>query len=118
MDIGLRAPFVKKSSFACSGLFASKSLGGQPRAYILFPSQIYPAKGFIGLDLVLWPVNTAVLYSVQRQVTQPVKELAPSHRVIRFNAFEVDLRVGEVRKHGFRIRLQDQPVHGLQIMLE
>src|ERR1700730_7282260 len=57
MDIGLRAPFVRKGPFACWALFASKSLGGQPRAYILFPSQIYPAKGFIGLDLVLWPAN-------------------------------------------------------------
>src|ERR1700674_1198284 len=52
MDIGLRAPFVRKGPFACWALFASKSLGGQPRAYILFPSQIYPAKDFIGLDLV------------------------------------------------------------------
>jgi TolB-like protein/DNA-binding winged helix-turn-helix (wHTH) protein len=47
-----------------------------------------------------------------------VKELAPSHGVIRFNAFEVDLRGGEVRKHGFKIRLQDQPFHVLQILLE
>jgi len=47
-----------------------------------------------------------------------VKELTPSHGVIRFNAFEVDLRVGEVRKHGFKIRLQDQPFHVLQILLE
>jgi TolB-like protein/DNA-binding winged helix-turn-helix (wHTH) protein len=47
-----------------------------------------------------------------------VKELAPSHGVIRFNAFEVDFRNGEVRKHGFKIRLQDQPFHVLQILLE
>jgi DNA-binding winged helix-turn-helix (wHTH) protein/tetratricopeptide (TPR) repeat protein len=47
-----------------------------------------------------------------------VKELAPSHGVIRFSAFEVDFRKGEVRKHGFRIRLQDQPFHVLQILLE
>jgi len=30
----------------------------------------------------------------------------------------VDFRKGEVRKHGFRIRLQDQPFHILQILLE
>lgn len=47
-----------------------------------------------------------------------MKEVAPSHGVIRFNAFEVDLRGGEVRKHGLRIRLQDQPFHVLQVLLE
>jgi len=47
-----------------------------------------------------------------------VKGVASSHGFIRFGAFEVDLRGGEVRKHGFRIRLQDQPFHILQILLE
>jgi TolB-like protein/DNA-binding winged helix-turn-helix (wHTH) protein len=37
---------------------------------------------------------------------------------IRFGAFEVDLRKGEVRKHGYRLRLQDQPFRILQILLE
>lgn len=59
-----------------------------------------------------------MLYSAQRQVTQSVRDVAPSHAVVRFSAFEVDLRKGEVRKHGFRIRLQDQPFHILQILLE
>jgi len=47
-----------------------------------------------------------------------VKPVGPSHGVIRFGAFEVDLRCGEVRKHGHRIRLQDQPFHLLQVLLE
>jgi TolB-like protein/DNA-binding winged helix-turn-helix (wHTH) protein len=47
-----------------------------------------------------------------------VKEVAPSRGVVRFSSFEVDLRNGEVRKHGFKIRLQDQPFHILQILLE
>jgi TolB-like protein/DNA-binding winged helix-turn-helix (wHTH) protein len=47
-----------------------------------------------------------------------VNEVASSHGVVRFGAFEVDLRGGEVRKHGFRIRLQDQPFRILQILLE
>ena len=37
---------------------------------------------------------------------------------IRFDAFEVDFRKGEVRKHNFKIRLQDQPFRILQILLE
>ena len=47
-----------------------------------------------------------------------MNEVAPSRGVIRFSAYEVDFRKGEVRKHGFRIRLQDQPFHILQILLE
>jgi hypothetical protein len=34
------------------GFFAPKLLVVQPRAHILFPSRIYPAKSFIGLNLV------------------------------------------------------------------
>jgi TolB-like protein/DNA-binding winged helix-turn-helix (wHTH) protein len=47
-----------------------------------------------------------------------MSEVAPSHRVLRFSAFEVDFRRAEVRKHGFRMRLQDQPFHVLQVLLE
>jgi len=38
--------------------------------------------------------------------------------VIQFGAFEVDLRAVEVRKHGYKIRLQDQPFRVLEILLE
>jgi TolB-like protein/DNA-binding winged helix-turn-helix (wHTH) protein/tetratricopeptide (TPR) repeat protein len=38
--------------------------------------------------------------------------------VVRFESFEVDLRAGEVRKHGHRLRLQDQPFRILQVLLE
>jgi TolB-like protein/DNA-binding winged helix-turn-helix (wHTH) protein len=37
---------------------------------------------------------------------------------IRFGVFEVDLRAGELRKQGVRIKLQDQPLQILQILLE
>jgi TolB-like protein/DNA-binding winged helix-turn-helix (wHTH) protein len=36
---------------------------------------------------------------------------------IRFGVFEVDLRAGELRKHGLRIRLQQQPFHVLEMLL-
>jgi len=39
------------------------------------------------------------------------------HR-IRFGEFEADLRTGEVRKAGSRIKLQDQPFKVLQVLLE
>src|SRR3990172_912208 len=40
------------------------------------------------------------------------------NRILRFAAFEVDLRAGELRKHGMRIRLQDQPFQILAMLLE
>jgi TolB-like protein/DNA-binding winged helix-turn-helix (wHTH) protein len=40
-----------------------------------------------------------------------------TREVVRFESFEVDLRSGEVRKHGHRIRLQDQPFRVLQVLL-
>jgi len=42
---------------------------------------------------------------------------APS-RLVRFGAFQVDLTSGELRKHGVRIRLQDQPRQILAALLE
>src|ERR1051325_4167764 len=36
---------------------------------------------------------------------------------VRFGAFELDLRAGELRKDGHRIRLQEQPFEILQILL-
>ena len=40
------------------------------------------------------------------------------HQTIRFGSFEADLRSGEIRKSGSRIKLQDQPFKVLQILLE
>jgi TolB-like protein/DNA-binding winged helix-turn-helix (wHTH) protein/Tfp pilus assembly protein PilF len=39
-------------------------------------------------------------------------------RRTRFGAFEVDLHAGELRKHGIRLKLQDQPFHVLAVLLE
>ena len=62
--------------------------------------------------------NESAILRRQRQVTESVSKLAPTHGVVRFDAFEVDFRKAEIRKHGFRIRLQCQPFHILQILLE
>src|SRR5947199_8720953 len=37
---------------------------------------------------------------------------------LRFGVFEVDLRAGELRKHGVRLRLQEQPFQLLAMLLE
>jgi TolB-like protein/DNA-binding winged helix-turn-helix (wHTH) protein/tetratricopeptide (TPR) repeat protein len=39
-------------------------------------------------------------------------------RKARFGAFEIDLRSGELRKHGIKIKLQNQPFQVLQLLLE
>jgi TolB-like protein/DNA-binding winged helix-turn-helix (wHTH) protein/Flp pilus assembly protein TadD len=42
----------------------------------------------------------------------------PVSQLIRFDRFELDLRSGELRKGGIRIRLQEQPLQVLQALLE
>ena len=43
-----------------------------------------------------------------------MSETVPRCRVIRFGAFEVDLRNGELRKSGLRLRLTGQPFQVLK----
>jgi len=46
------------------------------------------------------------------------QQVSNGNRMVRFGAFEVDLRLGELRKSGSRIKLQDQPFKVLHILLE
>jgi DNA-binding winged helix-turn-helix (wHTH) protein len=39
-------------------------------------------------------------------------------RILRFATFEVDLRAGELRKQGKRIKVQEQPFHVLTVLLQ
>jgi DNA-binding winged helix-turn-helix (wHTH) protein len=41
-----------------------------------------------------------------------------SRRLVRFGVFEVDLRTGELRKSGLKIKLADQPFQVLAMLLE
>src|SRR5713101_6986499 len=41
-----------------------------------------------------------------------------SRSILRFGAFEVDVRSGELRKQGVRIKLQEQPFHVLTVLLQ
>ena len=45
-------------------------------------------------------------------------ETSPSPRALRFGVFEADLRTGELRKNGMRVRLQEQPFQVLAALLE
>ena len=42
---------------------------------------------------------------------------APACRVLRFDNFELDVRAGELRKHGVRLRPQGQPLQVLAALL-
>jgi TolB-like protein/DNA-binding winged helix-turn-helix (wHTH) protein/Flp pilus assembly protein TadD len=47
-----------------------------------------------------------------------MREFSPSVRSFRFGVFEIDLRAGELRKRGTRIRLQSQPLMLLLALLK
>ena len=43
---------------------------------------------------------------------------APAALTLRFGVFEVNLAAGELRKHGLKIKLQEQPFQILTMLLE
>src|SRR5438128_11871316 len=47
-----------------------------------------------------------------------MEDFRPSQGTVRFAAFELDSRAGELRKQGVKIRLQEQPFQILQILLQ
>ena len=47
-----------------------------------------------------------------------MEAISQSHRTLRFGVFDVNLRTAELRKHGVRIRLEEQPFHILALLLE
>jgi len=47
-----------------------------------------------------------------------MQEAAQTVRVLQFGVFEVDLRSGELYKHGLKIKLQDKPFQVLATLLE
>src|SRR5579863_730648 len=49
---------------------------------------------------------------------RPMAEPGAAGRIVRFAAFEFDIKTGELRKHGLRIKLQGQPISVLTILIE
>ena len=50
-------------------------------------------------------------------VDMPTATSTPSTRVLRFESFELDVRAGELRKRGTKLRLQGQPLQVLAALL-
>ena len=69
-------------------------------------------------------LKIAVRYDIKEEATMP--EISPNQEsasqngfhTVRFGEFEANLRSGEVRKAGSRVKLQDQPFKVLQVLLE
>jgi TolB-like protein/DNA-binding winged helix-turn-helix (wHTH) protein/Flp pilus assembly protein TadD len=59
-----------------------------------------------------------VLHSLSTKIHLAMRENHQPDGRLRFGVFEVDLRAGELRKHGLRVRLQEQPFQILAILLE
>ena len=47
-----------------------------------------------------------------------MQEASDRPTLLRFGVFEADLRAGELRKHGIRRRLQEQPFQLLAMLLK
>ena len=72
-----------------------------------------PQAGEIGEHL-----NCSAKLKQQVEGSAPMTSVAGGSRVIRFGAFELDGHAGELRKQGLKIRLQEQPLQILQMLLE
>ncbi len=47
----------------------------------------------------------------------PMDEPTPNRQVVRFGVFELDLKAGDLRRSGVRIKLQEQPFQILRLLL-
>ena len=47
-----------------------------------------------------------------------MRQLTTPREVVHFGVFELDLRAGELRKQGVKVKLQEQPFQVLQVLLE
>ena len=71
-------------------------------------------------------LNKAAEYGIKKGADATMPELSQNEEpasyngfhTVRFGEFEADLRAGEIRKSGSRIRLQEQPFKVLQVLLE
>lgn len=87
-------------------------------------SELWPANSLMWEDLatkITLRVEVPLDGRVVDFVSSPGGTMSPSSqapRVFRFGVFEVDPGEGELRKSGLRIKLQDQPLQVLVMLLE
>jgi TolB-like protein len=59
-----------------------------------------------------------ISFAAQIRAPAAVQDAPPSRVPIRFGVFELDPEAGELRKQGLKVKLQDQPLQILRILLE
>jgi DNA-binding winged helix-turn-helix (wHTH) protein/predicted Zn-dependent protease len=63
-----------------------------------------------------WGMLDSRLIVGKTVASMPLEKQSPA--ILRFGVFEVDVRAGELRKQGVRIKLQEQPFHVLTVLLQ
>jgi TolB-like protein/DNA-binding winged helix-turn-helix (wHTH) protein/Tfp pilus assembly protein PilF len=63
-------------------------------------------------------ISALVVHSLSTDVHLAMRENHQLDGPFHFGVFELDLRAGELHKHGLRIRLQEQPLQVLAMLLE
>jgi DNA-binding winged helix-turn-helix (wHTH) protein len=70
-------------------------------------------------------VGVGAMYSVRLRQSRgntladlSAADTASARKIVRFGVFEVDLRAGELRKHGVKLKLQGKPFQVLNALLE
>src|SRR5712691_10246568 len=63
-------------------------------------------------------VRSDRLHNIQGIVETPMQNSSSGTQPVRFGSFELDLRAGELRKQGVKIKLQEQPFQILALLLE
>ena len=98
-----------------SGPLADRSMHSQSSLLqIFFTSEFLDMEAFNGMfhlppgsaDIIYRPRPSQIL---AKSLVTTMQEFPSSVHLVRFGAFEIDLRTGELRKRGIRIKLQGQP---------
>jgi TolB-like protein len=63
-------------------------------------------------------LNKAVVHSAVRLGCWLMGSVHSARATVRFEEFEADFRAGELRKRGIKIKLQEQPIQVLQMLVE
>jgi TolB-like protein/DNA-binding winged helix-turn-helix (wHTH) protein/Tfp pilus assembly protein PilF len=104
-------------------LYALNTHNRQYRQALKSLSCIYPIKPLIRLVLLHFLFRVTLLYNLQIPAILDLAAFfmseSPHPRpTVRFGDYELDLRRQELRKHGIRLKLQEQPYQILQVLTE
>ncbi len=89
-----------------------------------FQEEWVPGQAVVHTGVVLSYPLVGLLWRLHRVIHSravgfsPMREREHLPGRLRFGVFEVDLRAGELRKHGLQVRLQEQPFQVLATLLE